>query len=1689
MNFLPLLRAQKRFTLIEVYIQQRDATGAAKGDKIYLKKSKSPVVSSSVSQDVLLPVIQSIAIHEDMKSPSIKGRMNFMDRLNLVENLKLSPLDLLYIKMMEEETHLPPLTPPKVLDLVFSITSVAQLTQEVNASIIGPNSHAREIQLEFCSNEHYILNYSYFDYMDEDFVGPISGENGLVQYISDKVFKEKGTPFSIAKKEINADETSNYIFLKKYHNFYPWGKPTFPPLISSLMQMLIENSVDKNNPNAANFMFWQDLEGWNFRSVESIIQEYEKPVAVYKVTTNTDDPARILSFEFNIEGDVETDFLELIKDGAFGSNYLFVEPKYEQDPYARYLDTSDAHEVRQLNYEYIKDHEKWSKIEALPVLDDTEYLPNWNKNRHYDQFYGYFNSGFFNRQKKVPWEYHGYSYSNRQEETLWQTVFDITDMDGEILRKIQKEIKEPLAKFRKEYAKKMNLKEKWKVYRCSICCAGLMDSELGTTLSNALSTYEIVAAGSFTDVLNYDASTKVQGSTNPFQRSGITLSYNLSEYPYNLSLGEFFNLEENPDIFTKYRFDLEIARHQKMLEILNKNIQSRDSRIGDYDIAYSAFEEETNSKKTSCVESSCNQMDCKCPPYQTPGDYDIIKSKIDDIKESHTLLKESEQKLLSLPDAISIQTTIQKLTELKQEFEQLYESYWNRRAFFFSKDIDYSFLKSGNNLLNVKSIKRLPIRGSKYEKFATRKSFPGYTLSNGLTSSYDYLVGRESCETGETANPYYDKKYATGKRADFWASFENVYSKFPYTENEEPSKGPVWYKNYKVQYEYKQKTPVCLNVTHEATECCDIWAPIVYCNCGYPQQGFCNLQGDAAILRCDDFGEQGVDWDFIANEAAFSAACNETPKGYCIKLDNVNPENPCAINVPTYITEECCSEIAETQGIETIYYSGIDGSEQSARQKACSWYEAQGCDLGGVFSGWFNFCGSPPPFFTSGANGGNEDQGGVAGVGEPPLSGCDFSNYGEYVSSQTMHFEIFSNNKQFINSATQTQVGENDVREYALKKLLEGCSKNENCSGIEITSVTEVSEGLLHPWAADEVEANFDESDYNDYKSSASLFKDDLSSSVPPSLNLEQIESYVRVEFANPIGIHTLKDFPEGFVNTPGSEYFLPYIVLLTAGPFGAEAAKANVSVIGQDPYGFDIAVKKAKNRDDFAKMNLHGSGVGGIQSIENNLCSVFSTASSWLRHSQNLMFYRPNTKLGDIFVPMGIQDIFAASSLQRSIPVKTWWDLWVSLPPTALCAYYNRHDVTDGKFPFYEEGSLIGVPQIVGQSGKWPIFTVPDTENIATGVYPANAMITKNNDSTDSLVLEEAGDSTLITTVEPTKAINNNDPSNVKYKFAPIKNIQTLLLSDISTVVTYPVGTLIYGGAGITVGQVWKYDTSRLTEYGMVQLSSDSMPSLISLVDGLGGNSDAQKYYEWANNKLVDWYQNTIFDNNFSAQFVVFSKEGLEGCKGYPCSNPEGFVNNSNCPSSDPLCNCPCQDLRPDKITKVKDRFSGNMIPALTANFGPEPSSIELAQLKEKTKECTLIKEVLGEEWLGCVWDDPTSPYNCSCPCIGKKFYDYMKYNRTQSTFWSTPLETPLYRNAQMVLLMSNKIKITVPGDLGIKTGQIIAIDGTVGEIKKRYNGKWLVLEVERLMGTSSHVMNITLVRDSNSDLNKSYS
>mgnify|MGYP003113037537 FL=1 len=164
------------------------------------------------------------------------------------------------------------------------------------------------------------------------------------------------------------------------------------------------------------------------------------------------------------------------------------------------------------------------------------------------------------------------------------------------------------------------------------------------------------------------------------------------------------------------------------------------------------------------------------------------------------------------------------------------------------------------------------------------------------------------------------------------------------------------------------------------------------------------------------------------------------------------------------------------------------------------------------------------------------------------------------------------------------------------------------------------------------------------------------------------------------------------------------------------------------------------------------------------------------------------------------------------------------------------------------------------------------------------------------------------------------------------------------------------------------------------------------------------------------------------------------------------------------------------------------------------EPTDSYMDSLLKASSECDAIGSELGESWLGCDWDDPNSPMSCDCPCVGEDYNKYLRYNSSLATFWDTPGYVPMIANAHKEALQSQKIGISVPGDLSIRPGDLIFLDlidvphgfeeidtiarkyGIVTPIEKnaKFHGRWMVSSIRhRMFGVSYHKMDLILIRD----------
>ena len=398
-------------------------------------------------------------------------------------------------------------------DLTLCVSNVKYLGDETEDALSGPSARAGAgWAFELVACESYLLDSGTLDYMDSDYIGKIS--DLIEENIAEKYLNPGITPFSFSENEMEIEETHNSIWLKKNHIMYPWGKDVHPPNLLSLMNNLAENAVTTDGPgHGVNFLFWQDFDGWHFKSIRKMIQDsdtswgfglFGSTPRTYIVSDSdipedqwTDGDPRIQSFRILSE----YDHISCLQNGAYSSYYELVKPNYD-NPYFDYIDFTTKHsspggqwgEREIVTYDYHRDSETWGdsdeggRVEKEKLLPKTFYtsinIENPNNItpksvRMYDEsnLYGYF-SDPYNSSSGLEYDYFGSLQTEgkygKTNNILWQTMFDQTDLnglDGEInIKTIQENIKKPLQERYKEYVAIKNLKESFNVYKRSVCC-------------------------------------------------------------------------------------------------------------------------------------------------------------------------------------------------------------------------------------------------------------------------------------------------------------------------------------------------------------------------------------------------------------------------------------------------------------------------------------------------------------------------------------------------------------------------------------------------------------------------------------------------------------------------------------------------------------------------------------------------------------------------------------------------------------------------------------------------------------------------------------------------------------------------------------------------------------------------------------------------------------------------------------------------------------------------------------------------------------------------------------------------------------------------------------------------------------------------------------------------------------------
>jgi len=489
--------------------------------------------------------LQDIFLNEDMFAETISGSFSFVDSSNTIDQLNISTEEWLRLELDGKLYNF----------RITEVTTQSNLAQKITH---GPSGAPTKVTLNFVSDEFVYRN---FNVKIDDFVGKISKAtkdgsnlspilapyNSTIKITEQLKNKEKGFVQFImqqasvfTKKPLAAHETFNDIAVQHEFAFYPYLKDANNLRISQLMNYICEYACYINNPNAVNFFFWEDLDKWNFKCVEGMVEEQlkdkETPIPTYR--PQLDEFSEDGLFSMEILNDSDTN--QLLDSGALYSTYDRIKPNWA-NPYRGFVDINQSITNKTINYNYTIDFKKWydinglkgnsktsilqkeinligdtrgivsirvdSKTGKVTVVAETEDTPhgltgdallsfdNYFANKLVDNVFGFYSPPYNNTKQTSNWQLKTFTHTTEKE--YWQSQFDFCEAPGSVLMLV-KDIKNQSSEYQKEYADLKNKKAMWDVYRKKMCCERSIPSNFFAVITGAEKIYGSTGAGAFT---------------------------------------------------------------------------------------------------------------------------------------------------------------------------------------------------------------------------------------------------------------------------------------------------------------------------------------------------------------------------------------------------------------------------------------------------------------------------------------------------------------------------------------------------------------------------------------------------------------------------------------------------------------------------------------------------------------------------------------------------------------------------------------------------------------------------------------------------------------------------------------------------------------------------------------------------------------------------------------------------------------------------------------------------------------------------------------------------------------------------------------------------------------------------------------------------------------------------------------
>lgn len=1505
-------------------------------------------------------IIEEFKFVQDINSPIMGGHILIQDVYNWSGDLNVNSFEKLIIELYTDLKY----STKKTFE--FNIFSVQQVSHNRNQVNVNEYEYYNCIKIDFStdnilssSEDSDILNYG------EDFVGYIAtdGSTQIPGFINEVMKK-------LNVEEYEIEPTFNGVWIKSNELSYPWAKSKGQQSLDSLINYVKEYACSKSNKNAINYFFWRDVDGYHFKSVEKMINDSDNNIPAYFFISEAGVPGGII----DVYDMRQANILDLADKNTFQSFYEKISPNYDEF-YLDFVDTSIGFTYSIVDFDYVRDFSLWNSIEKYKLIPDDKNTSVFiNKNRKKtsentiqnlrtdDLVYGYFQGSKLNTPFDQYWNNIGKTGDSRWDNVSFKPQFDMTELDIQTFYKIHKNIREPLKSKRSKYSYLKNLKRKWEVYRCSICClsdrlGGIQDqldierlqgledpnqnpeflSLFGPTgiFADSNIQYRIAAAGSFSDVYNYDSSNE--------NNRGLTLSYDLNKTPYNESIGDFYQIDSEMSNYEKHIFTNAFAEYDLRVQKNNEVIAEIDIFLANVDGYIIGADQQFQSNLREIDE----ERDIRCQGNSI-----------------QTLYPQAPNGFIS--DNIQIvypENSEKYYYDVNSQIINCSLNSYIPHDFIIAKHIDddFTYCTYINPIPDINDFLDYKIN---YQNIAPPSESNSQNLfRNAISNKFAYCV---YCVNPIMLEIF--KRRATKQK--FILSKENEL--LLHVKNTLQNK---FYERWK---EYKQKF----------------------------------LTRKAFFISKNE--------DKINN--------NDTNiKSTTLSLFNIKSITRKPIRGSRY------EILSKKQGItggkvgQYLHKIFFDDQEQD-----------------------ISIEGNHPYYDQKYKS--NTDNGFI--VQRKALEKISISDFTDL------------NDPQFLSSYPPSLLNSG---------IKEGIYTGVDGSDEKINSTSKkygYDSFILN-------ELSLNDYDVSDYNTRYNIFKTSLINSKPVNIRREEITSYVRIEFKTPIGIESINDFPNGFIRNAGYEYFLPYLVSLTSGPNGRQTINQNIAVIGMDPYGFDVAIKRIPHVNQDGEFYWWWNG---IESPQMDLWpeAIFETKYSYyaidgMNNKYNTLDKKdskeknnPKEYLWSGF--SNFRHLQFDGSYNETTPPNTYLNSYEyanqfytndalksakydkNLSETNFCSHFllNSHKTLKAArswWSFHIPQNIVIIP-VFDSLFSYPFynrsFDLPIDTRTFDHVFLAGARNTTGNEKFDEILR-------FSDTQDANEFINEISQNNINFVYEQ-NHFDNLISSfkdydyfeevhpDIKTYFNnmtnyWMSGEGIMYRPELITDDVWKYDLSGYSEYGLI-----SPPVRQNHPD--------------------------IFDNNFAAQFVVFAKTSDVCTKSdLKCINPKGQTTTTGCPEDDPYCNCPAQNRKPTEA---------------------EPSYLELYKLEQEMKECDLIKQHLGDDWLGCVWSDPNNTASCNCPEIGDKFMDYLEYNRTYATFWNTPPQVPLLRNSQINLLFSNKMVIKVLANPSIKVGSLIKIvqPNYIPEGKKdlkRFSGKYLVTSISYIFnGNTNDYYELTLNRDS---------